>query len=635
MFHRSRLILILSLLSSALSAQTYLPGKWNDEVPRLENPFSVAYLEQHLKPGKPRLIYNEAILAQLKAAIQTDPVVGKLYQDIRRAAREVLEQPLIRRDKKTNAMLHVSRDFLGRMNALGLVYLMERDPAVLDRINRELLAVAAFKDWNPPVYLDTAEISLGVALALDWTLDDLPAETIARARQALIEKGIHPSWEEFGGNMDHAWFVDHYNNWNQVCNAGMIAAAIAIADVDAELAARTIRRAMEGLPEVLAENYYPDGVCPEGVMYWSYTTTFALLTLSMLETSFGSDFGYAEYPGFMESALFRVMCSQAPSGQIYNFADSKDVIAPHGDTALAWFAARTGNGLFWEKEKFMQPADMALSGYVTAAALSWMSSYKETRREAPPIHWVGGGDTPVAVFTGRGEGRGFYFAAKGGCGAVSHGNLDAGSFVFELDGVRWSLDPGIQSYMLGEQGFDLWRQHQASERWQLLTKNNHGHSTLTVNGRRHRVDGYVRLVDQQMGPSPSVTFDMTPAYGRFAGPATRSFTKSSPDSLLIEDVVTPVAATRELRWQLITRAEVSVSGSQALLTQEGKQLELIQLSDHDQPFVVQALDPPPHRYDKRIEGLKRIELTLPVPEGRTDPVAIKIQLRAAAERSLK
>lgn len=30
------------------NAKTYPPGQWNDEVPHLENPFSVAYLKENL-----------------------------------------------------------------------------------------------------------------------------------------------------------------------------------------------------------------------------------------------------------------------------------------------------------------------------------------------------------------------------------------------------------------------------------------------------------------------------------------------------------------------------------------------------------------------------------------------------------
>jgi hypothetical protein len=35
--------------------------------------------------------------------------------------------------------------------------------------------------------------------------------------------------------------------------------------------------------------------------------------------------------------------------------------------------------------------------------------------------------------------------------------MDAGSFIFELNGVRWVIDPGNQEYYeLEKTGFDLW-----------------------------------------------------------------------------------------------------------------------------------------------------------------------------------
>ena len=138
-----------------------------------------------------------------------------------------------------------------------------------------------------------------------------------------------------------------------------------------------------------------------------------------------------------------------------------------------------------------------------------------------------------------GENSDYYFAAKGGCGAVSHGNMDAGSFIFELNGVRWSIDPGIQSYMIGEEGFDLWRQCQDCERWELLTKNNHGHSTITVDDKRHTVDGYVLVNKYNTGKNPYVTFDLSPAFKGQLKSALRKFTRESERSLLIEDEIIP------------------------------------------------------------------------------------------------
>jgi len=256
-----------------------------------------------------------------------------------------------------------------------------------------------------------------------------------------------------------------------------------------------------------------------------------------------------------------------------------------------------------------------------------MSQYEERSDEEPPSVWVGRGKTPIAVFKGEGENSDYYFGAKGGCGAVSHGNMDAGSFIFELNGVRWSIDPGIQSYMIGEQGFDLWRQCQECERWELLTKNNHGHSTLTVDDKRHIVDGYALVEDYKCGENPSVTFDLSPTFKGQLQSAHRKFTKDSERSLLIEDNIEVEKTTKLVTWQFITQADVELVNGGAILKQDGQSLRMINLSHPDIELKVVSLDPPPHRLDKQMESLKRIELRIPVESGsKKSGINIKIRL---------
>ena len=136
------------------------------------------------------------------------------------------------------------------MNVLGMTYRIDRDPLILERINEEIIAVCNFSDWNPSHFLDVAEMAMAVAIGLDWTAGDLPNSTIELAEIALIEKGILPGWPENG---QHPGWAYSTNNWNQVCNGGMVAASITIAKRDPELAAKTIRRALDGLPRSLAE----------------------------------------------------------------------------------------------------------------------------------------------------------------------------------------------------------------------------------------------------------------------------------------------------------------------------------------------------------------------------------------------
>lgn len=621
-WNKTMAFIVILTLGLPVIANQILAAEKEDDIPSFHNPFTASYIRDNLSQSKPRLIYNQEIIEDVREKIQTDPVVANIYKAIRNEAFEILEMPVIERIKETNAMLSVSRGFVRRINMLGTVYLIEKDETILERINQEVISVSNFVDWNPPVYLDAGEISMAMALALDWTADALPESTIQMAKKALIEKGIHPSWPEHGGNPRHGWWITHPNNWNQVCNGGMIAASIVIAEDDPELAAKTISRSLEGLKYVFYENYYPEGVYPESPMYWEYGTSYSVLTINMLKTAFGSDFGMSDYPGFMQSAVYKIMTTNTPSGWYYNYADCKDEPTVDGDVILAWFAAQTGKSMFWDKEKFLTPAeDIRMGhltgsaeeiriGYLTGAALAWMSQYNEGSSEKPPKAWVGRSNTPIAVFRGNTRDD-YYFAAKGGCGIVSHGHLDAGSFIFELNGVRWSIEMGIISYMIGEQGFDLWRQCQECERWELMNMHNQGHSTLTINGERHLVDGYSLVSDFHLGDQPSVTFDLTPSLEAYLNSARRTFTKKDDYSLAIEDQIEVNELTELITWQFITRAEVEIVSDGAILRQDGQILKLNNDSHPEIGFKVVSLDPPPHRLDKRIENLKRIELQIP------------------------
>ncbi|MBN7801926.1 heparinase II/III family protein [Algoriphagus aestuariicola] len=593
-------------------------------IPKLENPITVEYLKKNLWKSQPRLVYNSGILKNLKSRLKTDSVLQSMHAVILEDADAILDQPLLKRELEGRRLLAVSREMLWRINMLGYRYLMDREPRILDRINEEVLAVCGFSDWNPSHYLDVAEMSTAVAFALDWTAGDLPKSTQDLAKKSLIEKGIIPSWPENGQSPSWAYGT---NNWNQVCNGGMIAASIAIADLDPELAAKTIWRALDGLPHSLVE-YGPDGVYPEGSTYWAYGTSFSVITAAMLETAFGQDFGHWEYPGFQESAVFRTLAN-APSGWYYNFADCGDQRSEGGDVILAWFAAKSGNPHFFEKKRFLKASQIPDKLFrLSGASMAWLSQYQEEDGEKVPTAWKGEGSNPVVIFTGgEDDPHGYYFGGKGGRGMVNHGNMDGGSFIFELNGVRWSIDPGNQNYHeLEKVGFDLWGRCQSCERWTLLTKNNFGHSTITINDSLHRTDGLVTLTDFKDGTNPEATFDLSPTLGDLVKSASRKFVKDSPASITIEDEIEISEKTQLITWQMMTIADVEIAEYGAILTQEGKSLKLENLSHPGLSISVISLDPAPLALDRQIEGLKRIEIRIPawsIEDGKTQ---IKVRL---------
>jgi hypothetical protein len=595
-----------------------------EDIPMLYNPMSVQYLKKNLRKSQPRLVLNSKIEKNLKKKLKTDPVIQNMYKAIQLNAAEAQKKPLLERVQIGRRLLSVSREMLWRVNMLGMVYRIEKDPKILDRINEEVIAVCHFSDWNPSHFLDVAEMSMALAFALDWTAGDLPQSTIDLAKSAIIEKGIKPSWPASGKNTGWAYGT---NNWNQVCNGGMIAASIAIAEVDPELAAKTIHRALDGVPHALVE-YGPDGVYPEGSTYWGYGTGFSVVTAAMLESAFGHDFGHFEYPAFKESAIFRSL-SNAPSGWYYNFADCGDRRTENGDILLAWFASKTGNKTFFENDRFLRPAEeMDMLSRLAGAGLVWLAQYEEKEEVKVPTEWKGEGANPVVFFTGgENDPHNYYFGGKGGHGMVNHGNMDGGSFIFELNGVRWVIDPGNQSYhALEKTGFDLWGRCQDCERWTLLTKSNFGHSTISINDERHKTEGLVTLKDFKSGDQPEATFEMSPTLAGQAAGASRRFVKDSQTSLVIEDKIELSEETKLITWQLMTTADVELVDEGAILKQDGKELRLENLSHPDLAVSIVSLYPAPLELDRQIEGLKRLEIRIPAWTVEGNNCQIKVRL---------
>ena len=596
--------LIIMVLSVKVAISFSQDREENIGVP-LDNPITVAYVKKHISKKSPKLILTPEIERNLKKKLATDPIVKKYYQYLLSESERILNEPLLKRELEGFRLLFVSREMVERMTTLCMAYRIDKSPEILKRIDAELKAVCAFEDWNPQHFLDIAEMSFAVALATDWVGAWLPKETLALAKSSLIEKGIRPSFNEGGTRM---FWINSTNNWNAVCHGGMIAASLAIADINPELAAKTISRALDKLPNSLKE-YAPDGIYPEGPTYWGYGTSYTVIASNVLNTALGSDFGISNSPGFMESVNF-LLHATAPSGYFFNFADSGDKKGGGQSVLMSWFAAKTGDGLYFDDSFFDNPLN---AGRFGGLGLVWLSQFVKEKMSELPLVWHGKGANPVAVFRERKDDPNqFYLGVKGGKAHLSHGNMDAGTFVFDLDGVRWILDPGNQRYyLLNKIGFNLSGHCQDCPRWTLLTKKNQGHSTITVNDERFRVDGYAPIIDFSTEDQPEVTIDMTELYGGNLNSLQRRFVMENSRTVLIEDQIEINDSTKMITWGLMTTADVEPIKGGAILKQDGKELRLSILSPEDLEISVISLDPPPLEIDKTIENLKRIEIRIP------------------------
>ena len=606
---RFTVLLVILTLAAPLLAQ---PGM-EPALPLPRRPDSLRWTEQLRAVGRaPRLILTPPRLTHLRKAIQQDSLTATLHDGLVGYADSLLTLPPLTYTKEGRRLLNVSREALRRLTTLALLYRTTEDVAYLERLDQELRAISNFPDWNPSHFLDVAEMMLGVALSLDWTQYALPPTTVRTTREALLQYGLLPALQP-----DH-WWIDTDNNWNQVCHGGTIAAALLLADTHPKLAYQAIDRALEHLPSGL-RTYAPNGAYPEGPGYWAYATGYTVATIELLRTALGDDYGVAAYPGFRASATYRV-AAESPTGQYYNYGDNRLLADRRGAGAelLAWFAQETGQSAYLRPRQLRQ-AYRGEPSRLAALALPWVAAISDGSQSdtsatpsAALLEYHGGGINPVFVLRDAAN-PSFYLAGKGGRGSVNHGNLDAGSFVFELDSVRWSIDPGVQRYNDLEQlGFDLWSMEQGAPRWTLLSKGNYFHSTLTVNDSLHRVAGFAPLRRDSTATTAAYTTDLSEVLAPQVRSATRTWRKRDARSFeLVDSLQIDTLATRSVTWQWLTQAEVELLDGGAVLHQAGKSLRLTVLAPAGLHFSVVQLDPPPLPYDLRLPDLKRIELRVP------------------------
>ena len=117
----------------------------------------------------PRLLATEGRWNALPGQIATDTVSTSLNGTAIRAADEALTLPVVTYTKSDGVrLLDVSRTVLDRTYSLTYAWRLTRDSKYVERLWNDLVAAAAFPDWNPSHFLDTAEMTHAFAIAYDW-----------------------------------------------------------------------------------------------------------------------------------------------------------------------------------------------------------------------------------------------------------------------------------------------------------------------------------------------------------------------------------------------------------------------------------------------------------------------------------
>ncbi len=201
--------------------------------------------------------------------------------------------------KRTGDAMMGSRT--GYLTSLVMAEAIEHKGRFIKGICEAVESIASDKSWTLPAHDGNlvnyngkdCEIDLSVAsraLVFSGTLkmleNELPVETQKLLRSELERHVFTPYRKRFSAGTSQFWWMNGDNNWNAVCHAGVVLAALSVLE-DPKDRAMFINGAEQGVPWFL-HGMPDDGYCTEGIGYWGYGFgNYVLLALGIREATGG------------------------------------------------------------------------------------------------------------------------------------------------------------------------------------------------------------------------------------------------------------------------------------------------------------------------------------------------------------
>ena len=646
-------VIIFLLLSSVLNAEPQFVEEMDDPSPDVVRTFDYSCLA---KAGHPRLLADADGFESLKQKVTKDrsknPTLYRLHKEvISRATRIVASD----RSFSSSDRYYVIVD---NLLSCSYAYRLTGQEKFLNKARSDMAKVCTFQSWKPGG-LAIGEISFAMGIAYDWLYHDLSLEERTAAHKAMVDKGIRPITK-------NNRLADIAGNWNQINLGGVSVASMAIYEKDKAIAVQQIEKAVAGNRKGVEAIYSPSGSYAEGLGYWEYGGTYQVCFLSCLEGVFGHTAGIAEVPGFMESGEYALFM-HGTKNTSFSYSDGGAYVDPFLLTSW-WFAARNDDPtlIYCERRRLYDgddpsykytPIDEPEQPYRMLAPIvvAIRDFDMESRPVNPPVKevWSGQGEMPV-VMVRKGwkfNGKDVYIGIKGGYAdtwersRTSHGHMDAGSFVFESDGVRWSDDIMRPPY---GRWFEAMRKVESPRRyttqtgvmWDTFRISNLCHSTIvsyandgSVEGKLHPtdydVDGFASIdeVIDSAGRQGAVVNMTAPMKGQVKS-AVRTVELVNGTDLVVTDEVTALDNIDcPLEWRMLSMSSSILSSDCVTLTKDDK-IRTLTASSSDQSVPVRYASWDPVRpykdswrtyldYDDNIRDRTIVGWAAIVPAGKT------------------
>jgi len=609
------------------------------------------HIEKNLRKEHPRLMFTKADQLRIESLAKQDTFLQTLINNLFDLADQFLSEPTIEYDlvgTPRPRLLIQSRACLTKISTLSTAYRLSGNLKYAQRAIKEMQAAIAFPDWNPSHFLDVAEMGTALAIGYDWLYDVLSTEDKKSIKTALVKKALEP-----GLSVHPDRFRSKTNNWNLVCNGGLIVSALAIADEEPTIAEKIIRKALNSLPNAL-QNYAPDGAWFEGPQYWMFATNYLSIMLSSMRSALGTDYGISEYSGLAKTGRFFIDAI-GPSGHFFNYADGKMRLstAPpaliwlaqlYKQPLLAWYNYKLMNSFLSftgdtnnegelqldKNSKSIQESNNLYQHRLFALEIIWFNSSSFPNDTVLSLNTFYRGLTDVVYFRSSWDNDAFWVGFKTGKNSENHAHLDCGSFVLEAGGHRWASDLGSDNYNLP--GY-FERKSDSGRRWNYFRTSSLSHNVPTINNQNQKFDSNTKIIAFDSNPKFShAVADLSTAYDGQVKTLKRGLALIEGTNLLIQDEVIPLQQGDQFRWAMLTSAKININGNQAKLEIDKDIITAEILQPSDAIFDTASTKPTYHPDETPNPDTRLLTVSVPLEKGKINTIAIILKRK---ELSLK
>ena len=358
-----------------------------------------------------------------------------------------------------------SENRLAELAHLAFAYQMTLDEKYAKIAYHCALGVINRLHWGPGHFLNCSGATQKLVMIYDWLYNAWKA---LKLDTGVIKRGIYTQGLYHGYNsvildtcdfpspkQGTGWrFKLKPDNWNSVCNSGMIIGALCVLAEGAdgvisneeyekvtELLGASLTSTMQ--PQLVYTQYAPDGSYVESNSYWAYGTVNLMNTMAALYDSLGTDLGLHNGCGLDKTCYYAINTESAEFVG-WNYHDGG--LGEQNTAAFNQFAVISGDDTL-----FAIRSNQLKNG--KSISLLDMMYHPEARGlKAPalsalPLDYAMGGIDAFTVRSGWEKGS-LFAGIIGGENPTggSHCQLDSGAFVYHNLGKMWFSDLGSDYY---------------------------------------------------------------------------------------------------------------------------------------------------------------------------------------------